>query len=535
MKRSSKLIRILAVLLCISLAATAFFSCAKKETKIPGDCDNSGKVNAIDSNCLQRLIGGENITLSQINSDLNGDGIQNKADYSLMKKYLSGTYMPGMRFSEIFLNGTNIENYTIVIPKENSQFEKWTAEILSSAIESLCGADLKVLTDDAEVGIYEILIGKTSRKESHDLTAANRQYLLYSKGNKIILKGKDYYVAGGAGDIIASLRNSDTEWNSTAYLDISTRTEALHVKWEKPDNILYFIGDGMGLNHTKMATDDVAVVEYAGGTFASADEKGCEVFWPSTFENIGDAVTLNYQNSTTDSAAGATALSTGHKTLNGALGMIPADLDGDGEKNEYQSVQNVREAACLAGKATAVLSTDKQTGATPNAFLIHHTSRQDRNIILEQQTALDMTRLACNYLWCSYDSDEALENFKEAIDVCDDNLGGFFIMTEEAMIDKYGEKMDYDNVIRTVKRLNEMTAYAATYAVCHTNTVVILTADHETGGLVYGEDEIWRWTSNGEHTGTNVPVFAMGYETDRFKDVTCDNTEIAEFLFDAVK
>ena len=214
--------------------------------------------------------------------------------------------------------------------------------------------------------------------------------------------------------------------------------------------------------------------------------------------------------------------------------MIPADLDGDGEENEHRSVQNVREFASLRGKATAVVSSDKLTGATPNAFLVHHTSRKDRDIILEQQTALDMTRLACNYVWCSYDSNEVVDSFIEAVDVCDDNMGGFFIMTEEAMIDKFSEKMDYDNAIRAVKRLNTMTAYAVTYAMCHRDTVIIVTADHETGGLTYGEDEIWRWTSNGEHTSINVPVFAVGQGTEIFDERACQNTDIAKFIFDTI-
>ena len=184
----------------------------------------------------------------------------------------------------------------------------------------------------------------------------------------------------------------------------------------------------MGLNHTLMSTDPNATVEYAGGISEAPEERTTDVFWPSTFENQGFANTLNIQNSTTDSAAAATALATGYRTLNGALGMIPADLDGDGEEKEFRTVQNVREAATLAGKATAVLSTDKLTGATPNAFIVHHYSRKDKKLLLEQQEALDSTRLDCSYLWCSYDSDDLLKNFKKAIDVCDDNPGGFFIM-----------------------------------------------------------------------------------------------------------
>jgi len=396
-------------------------------------------------------------------------------------------------------------------------------------------AELEIIADDKSSHGPEILIGNTVRKESASFEPLEGQYLCFSLGEKIVIKGEDYLVGGGAGYIISILENSSSDWNTEEHITVPADAVSRDVEWETPENVFYFIGDGMGLNHTKMATDPACIVEYAGGVIEAPDEKATGIFWPSTYEHIGDAVTLNIQASTTDSAAGATALSTGYKTLNGALGMVPADLDGDGDASEFRSVQNVRELATMMGKATAVISTDKITGATPNAFLIHHYTRKDRNIIREQQKALKSSRLAPNYLWCSYDSDEVFAEFTKAVDECDDNPGGFFIMTEEAMIDKYSEKMDYDNVIRTVKRLNKMTAYAATYAMCHRDTVIVITADHETGGLTLGEDGVWRWTSDGEHTALNVPVFAMGYGTEYFHSTTRDNTDIAKFIFEAVQ
>lgn len=535
MKRTDYKIRIFAGAIALAICALGLFSCTMRGRDMLGDCNGDGAVNAVDSNYLGRSVHGELVFLLEKNADINGDGIINDADISLLREYHAGSYLPGERFSHIYLNGMDIKNYSIVIPENNTDFEMWTAQILQESIKDLSGEQLSIYKDSDESQTYEILIGKTNRNESYNVTAAAGQYLIYSHSTKIILRGEDYYIAGGAGHIISLLEDSDTPWNSSEYLEIPRDAKSYSPKWKEAKNVLFFIGDGMGLNHTRMASDSDCRVEYASGNIVSPDEKGFEVFWPSTFDNIGESITLNIQNSTTDSAAGATALSTGYKTLNGALGMIPADLDGDGEENEFRTVQNVREAATLSGKATGILSTDKQTGATPNAFLIHHYTRKDRDIILRQQTALDMTRLACNYLWCSYDSNDAFDELRDAIDTCDDNPGGFFIMMEEAMIDKYGEKMDYDNVIRTVKRLNHMMAYAATYAMCHRDTVVILTADHETGGLTLGEDDVWRWTSDGEHTGTNVPVFAMGYGTEIFNENTCDNTAIAKFIFNIVE
>jgi len=531
-KRVLSLITALCVTLC---ALSCLSSCAKTESGIIGDCNNDGKVNAFDSNFLRRYVGGANLSISKINADINKDGLQNEADRALLCQFISGSYLPGDRFEKIYLNGIDISEYAIVIPENHNDFEKWTADILADTLNSMSGADILVVGDNEPEQEHEILVGRTARAASIGTDATAGQYLVYAVGSKIVMKGENYLIGAGAGDIITSLESSSEPWNGVASVDISTEIVSRTVQWESPENVFFFIGDGMGLCHTQMATDPDPVAEYANGVLAIPDEKTFETFWPSTFDHIGDSVTLNIQNSTTDSAASATALSTGYKTLNGALGMVPADLDGDGKEDEFRSVQNVREAATLRGKATAVLSTDKPTGATPNAFLTHHYTRKDRSILLEQQKALEKTRLACNYMWCSYDSNEILTQFIEAVDTCNDNPGGFFIMTEEAMIDKFGEKMDYDNVIRTVKRLNSMTAYAATYAMCHRDTLIVITADHETGGLILGDDGVWRWTSDGEHTAKNVPVFAMGYGTEYFNMTTRDNTEIAKFLFDAVE
>ncbi|MBQ4067199.1 MAG: alkaline phosphatase [Clostridia bacterium] len=538
MKLSDKLKRALSAALAMVLilcCALAFGSCMLMESDKVGDCNGDGLVNAQDSNCLGRHITGESISISKEGADLNSDGLLNDADRALIREYLAEVYLPGKRFEKIYLNGTDIANFTIVIPEKADDFEKWTAEILRDELEELTTAEIDIKRENEGKYTFEIHVGDTVGSDGLSASVNEGEYIICTVGSKILLSGRDYLVGAGAGYIISALNRSSADWNGEEYLEIPTDPVSRKVEWEQADNVFYFIGDGMGLNHTRMTTDENAVVEYADGTVLPPDESGCEVFWPSTFENVGEAVTLNLQESTTDSAAAATTLATGYKTLNGALGMIPADLDGDGEESEFRSVQNVREMATMRGMATAVISTDKITGATPNAFLVHHTTRKDRSVILEQQAALEKSRLACNYLWCSYDSDDVFDELSKALDSCDDNPGGFFIMTEEAMIDKYGEKMDYDNVIRTVKRLNEMTAYAATYAMCHRNTAIVITADHETGGLICGEDGVWRWTSDGEHTSLNVPVFAMGSGTEVFKGAVCDNTDIAKFVIDIVE
>ena len=362
-KRQTKL-KITLALLCLAATVLSLLlildSCnARMDAELFADCNKDGKVNAIDSILLGRYLGGARINIHQIASDINKDGILTEADHSLLREYIAEAYLPGKRFETIFLNSIPISDYSVVLPKESSDFEKWTAQIFSDTVKSLSGQGLKVVTDDMEPQNYEILIGETARAESQGVVATDGQYMAFSSGTKIVLKGNDYFIGAGVGYIISALENSDAPWNGDVHVDVPTETVSRIVEWEAPENVFYIIGDGMGLNHTIMATDPAPLVEYGNGRISPPEESGTGVFWPATFDHVGNAVTLNIQNSTTDSAAGATALSTGYKTLNGALGMIPADLDGDGVEDEFRSVQNVRELATLRGKATGVLSTDR--------------------------------------------------------------------------------------------------------------------------------------------------------------------------------
>ena len=103
------------------------------------------------------------------------------------------------------------------------------------------------------------------------------------------------------------------------------------------------------------------------------------------------------------------------------------------------------------------------------------------------------------------------------------------------MIDKYESKLDYENTVRTVERLDSVVEYAALYAVCHPETAVIVTADHETGGLVSQQNDdgktVFSFTSGGEHTGSEVAVYAIGPGTEIFAGKTVENTDIARFIF----
>lgn len=424
---------------------------------------------------------------------------------------------------EFSLCGKDISQYRVVIPEEATVYEEYTAKLLCREIKEVSKKSLKTVTDREKPTECEILIGATSRAESSvKASFKNNEYSVFAKGTKVVLMGSLYAVAGGIPDILSEICGDST---------VSDNNNCRTLKSGECSSVILLIGDGMGKNHILLSqTEDIQVLSDEGKAY-TPEETGGSVFAAESFPVKGSVTTVNINGEITDSAASATALATGYKTENGVLGMIPADLDGNGEKDELSSVQNVREAACLAGKKTAIISTDRERGATPNAFLVHHSYRYDSDVILEQQKA-QSSSFKPTYFNCSYDSEKFTDFIWEALTSCE-NENGFFIMAEEAMIDKYASRLDFDNVIRTVKRLNDGVALCAVYAACHPEVAVIVTADHETGGLTVTEKGEFMWTSLGEHTDTPVAVYAIGGGTEVLgKDI--DNTDIAKFIFSAV-
>ena len=80
-----------------------------------------------------------------------------------------------------------------------------------------------------------------------------------------------------------------------------------------------------------------------------------------------------------------------------------------------------------------------------------------------------------------------------------------------------------------VKRFNDDIAYVIQFVLCHPDTVLVVTADHETGGITKQSDGNFVYTT-GDHSTANVPICAIGYGTEIFNNKTSDNTDIPKFL-----
>ncbi len=304
----------------------------------------------------------------------------------------------------------------------------------------------------------------------------------------------------------------------------------------KGKNLIYIIGDGMGFNHIDnsklyMEKDSLAFEEYYQG----------EV----TTHSASDAVT--------DSAAAATALATGVKTNNKYVGV----------DTEMKDLQNIMELSKLHGRRTGIVTTDYLSGATPGGFSAHVTRRTDANGMINDQAegAVDLligkndstySRLSKKFTDNGFEyTDSAdkllalpkegkvvgnIENLSDtplkdyvayALDfLTENNENSFTLMIEGAYIDKRSHDKDIMQMIDAFINLNGAVDYVLEWAKGRDDTVVIFTADHETGSLAKAESKDALADSlygSGDHSAANVPLYIYGLSFDR---KSFDNTDV---------
>ncbi len=328
-----------------------------------------------------------------------------------------------------------------------------------------------------------------------------------------------------------------------------------------PKNIILIIGDGMGPNDITLAEDNVNGVYDFGLVL-------------NQIENHGLVTTHSADAEVTDSAASGTALATGTKTNNGYVGK---DTEGN-------DLKNMAEIAREEGKKIGIITDEDLSGATPTSFVVHNISREN-----SKELANAMVEFKPDVLMCKdYTSTSALlegdarkifdneylvakdfRRFKETLDtdknnekpffgfldgfstVASYNLAqcaevafkrlqndnGFFLMIESSGTDKYGHKNNINGKLSSVVTLDRTVAAALKFMKNNPDTLLIITSDHETGGvkLPEGDEKLTDLLTVTEHTDTPVRVFAVGKGSEYFKDKTVDNTDIAKFLIKAIK
>lgn len=310
----------------------------------------------------------------------------------------------------------------------------------------------------------------------------------------------------------------------------ATTEDAASYADENIKNVIYLIGDGMGPLHLEKAKQERNIT-----------------LTMDTFEYQGRSMTRSLVNSVTDSAAGATALASGSRTYNGAIGVYLYD-----PLAVFTQPKSISELCAENGMMTGVVTTDLTSGATPACFSAHTSSRDNENEITKDQMASDIDLIwgaangyatqstaeangftyvttydemmaleegsrsfaqFTNDLWTVEQSDENTPNLEQmamkAIDVLDDTDEGFFLMIEGAHIDKHSHSNEDAKMTEALEEFDKTIAAVLEYAQADGHTLVVVTADHETGGIILNEDGTYSFTQ-GSHSAANVPVLVYG-------------------------
>lgn len=318
---------------------------------------------------------------------------------------------------------------------------------------------------------------------------------------------------------------------------------------EDVKNVILIIGDGMGFNHIKNAK---TYFEYENFDFE--ENYTCSVNTSS--KSIG----------ATDSAAAGTAMATGVNVANKKVGM-------DGNK----VLTNIMEIANTKNMKTGIVTTDNLYGATPACFSSHTSNRNNTEDIVKAQSvsninlligqsAKEYTTYSQNfidngYTMCSsledltlnsnqtklianipnlksiYNNEETNQtNFNLIVEYAINYLNndnGFVLMIECAHIDKFSHNNQIIPALCEVKTLNDVANTALNFAKSRTDTAVIITADHETGGLKEAtkksdiSNSLYTKTS---HSSNNVPLYTYNCTFNNLKEEV-KNT----FIFDICK
>lgn len=404
------------------------------------------------------------------------------------------------------LNGVDLSKYTLVYDQDSPDYCLRAAEYIQQQILERTGVEIPLCEADSGSYDHEIIVGKSDRgiaRHLPDKYRKNEFYIMAQDGD-IALAG-DYFLIAAAAYYFVETYISGASFRSTVPEGIRVHTPIT----EQPNNFIFLIGDGMGVNHTKLF-----------GTLPMPEDvpyhDGEDVFYGYYLPYQG-VVRTSSVSGTTDSAAGATALACGVKTINGYVGK---------DKN-LQDVQSLTELAVSKGMATAVMSTDLMTGATPAGFSAHAEDRDDSDDILACQRIM-MQKNGTIFECGLHGTEEYQEDIAGVLERLEESENGFFLMYEEGYIDKFSHKWQLEDTYASMFRFNQAIGMFMEYAFYHPDTFLLITADHETGGLTV-DDGNPEYNYEG-HTPADVPIFAYGQGAEVFQNYNEENNEIPKVI-----
>lgn len=304
---------------------------------------------------------------------------------------------------------------------------------------------------------------------------------------------------------------------------------------DSPLNIILMIGDGMGLS------------QISAGMYANNNQTVLE-----EFPFIGLCKTHSINNLVTDSAAGGTAIACGEKTYNYVLGI----------NSKNKKLESVLEICEDNGYNTGLIVNSSIVHATPASFYANVNSRKnygeialqlsesdvdyfigggekyfnkrkDSRDLIKEMNTVDVVKSFGAYkksnaerigLFTYDDEPPSIIDGREPIladyltatlDKLDSREEPFFLMVEGSQIDWGGHANDIDYITSEYIEFNNTIEVALNYAKNNSNTLVIVTADHETGGLAITRGKIKNFKmvtgfNTIGHSATMVPVFSYG-------------------------
>lgn len=333
-------------------------------------------------------------------------------------------------------------------------------------------------------------------------------------------------------------------------------------------NVILMIGDGMGPDQIK------AGELYRGEPLAMQQ-----------FPYMTKVETRSASDAITDSAAAATALATGVRTNNSVVGLNP-----DGEE-----LETIVDIAAGLGKSTGIIATEDLWGATPMGFAGHATSRGDKAALLTSASTTGNVNLFVSYAMAfkyrkpfpeaGYETIENVDDISEstsekvfagylieadapsmsaepaevaldrvvteALEYLSKDEDGFFLMTEGSHIDHGGHENNFTYMLEELLAFDDAVKAVLKWAKGRDDTVVIVTADHETGGLELANSvtheqvvELFEengrlgegisWTTTG-HSATDVNCYINGADINfaNYSFGTADrikNTDVFEIM-----
>ena len=332
---------------------------------------------------------------------------------------------------------------------------------------------------------------------------------------------------------------------------------------DTPQNVILLIGDGMGPGAVKLTS---LYQHKADGRLVMQQLPVATM-----------CTTRSASSDVTDSAASATAIASGHKTNNGLLGVNPDKL----------RLTSFAEAARRAGRSVGIITSDSITGATPAGFYAHVNSRgsysdvagwaaecayeilignangkgwfvpkaagghrEDKRHLLEEMVVAGYAVIENQETFDQVPQDKRVVGFmakgtlesetclagltETALARLAKNDKGFFLMVECTITDGGGHGNKPEQTVRGSLQVDWAVKSAVEFARKRGDTLVMVTADHETGGITCGftnnpPGKLVMNYATTSHTGVPVCLFAYGPGSHRFAD-RIDNTDIAKTI-----